>query len=56
MLFVHILLGGTFPKRHRANCGVFAIIRKVLILGHHNQSIINFGTMHIILRMTTMLS
>jgi hypothetical protein len=35
MLFVHILLGGAFPKRHRANCGVFAIIRKVPILGHH---------------------
>jgi hypothetical protein len=24
-----------FPKRHRANCGVIAIIRKVLILGRH---------------------
>jgi hypothetical protein len=33
MLFVHILLGGAFPKRHRANCGVFAIIRKVPIFG-----------------------
>jgi hypothetical protein len=37
MLFVHILLGGAFPKRHRANCGVIAIIRKVPILGHHNN-------------------
>jgi hypothetical protein len=36
MLFVHILLGGVFPKRHRANCGVFAIIRKVSILGRHS--------------------
>jgi hypothetical protein len=35
MLFVHILLGGAFPKRHRANYGVFAIIRKVPILGRH---------------------
>jgi hypothetical protein len=34
-LIVHILLGGAFPKRHRANCGVFAIIRKVPILGRH---------------------
>jgi hypothetical protein len=24
MLFVHILLGGAFPKRRRANCGVIA--------------------------------
>jgi hypothetical protein len=29
------LLGGAFPKRHRANCGVIAIIRKVPILGRH---------------------
>jgi hypothetical protein len=35
ILFVHILLGGAFPKRHRANCGVIAIIRKVPILGRH---------------------
>jgi hypothetical protein len=35
MLFVHILLGGAFPKRHRANCGVIAVIRKVPILGRH---------------------
>jgi hypothetical protein len=35
MLFVHILLGGAFPKRHRANCGVFAVIHKVPILGRH---------------------
>jgi hypothetical protein len=34
-LFVHILLGGAFPRRHRANCGVIAIIRKVPILGRH---------------------
>jgi hypothetical protein len=36
MLFMHILLGGAFPKRHRANCGVIAVIRKVPILGRHN--------------------
>jgi hypothetical protein len=24
-----------FPKRHHANCGVMAIIHKVLILGRH---------------------
>jgi hypothetical protein len=35
MLLVHISLGGAFPKRHRANCGVIAIIRKVPILGRH---------------------
>jgi hypothetical protein len=35
MLFVHILLGGAFPKRYRANCGVIAVIRKVPILGRH---------------------
>jgi hypothetical protein len=35
MLFVHISLGGAFPKRHRANCGVIAIICKVPILGRH---------------------
>jgi hypothetical protein len=35
MLFVHILLGGAFPKRHRANCGVITVIRKVPILGRH---------------------
>jgi hypothetical protein len=34
---VHILLGGAFPKRHRANCGVIAVIRKVPILGRHKQ-------------------
>jgi hypothetical protein len=38
MLFVHILLGGAFPKRHRANCGMFAVIRKVPILGRHSIS------------------
>jgi hypothetical protein len=32
---MHILLGGAFPKRHRANCGVIAVIRKVPILGRH---------------------
>jgi hypothetical protein len=37
MLFVHFLLGGAFSKRHRANYGVFAIIRKVLILGRHSE-------------------
>jgi hypothetical protein len=26
-----------FPKRHRANCGVIAVIRKVLIFGRHNE-------------------
>jgi hypothetical protein len=36
MLFVHEALGGVFPKRHRAICGMIAIIRKVPILGHHN--------------------
>jgi hypothetical protein len=35
MLFVHILLGGAFPKRLHANCGVIAVIRKVPILGRH---------------------
>jgi hypothetical protein len=35
MLFVHEALGGAFLKRHRANCGVIAIIRKVPILGRH---------------------
>jgi hypothetical protein len=35
MLFVHILLGGAFPKRYRANYGVIAVIRKVPILGRH---------------------
>jgi hypothetical protein len=39
MLFVHILLGGAFPKRHRANYGVFAIIRKVPILGRHRSEL-----------------
>jgi hypothetical protein len=34
---MHILLGGAFPKRHRANCGVIAIIRKVPILGCHSR-------------------
>jgi hypothetical protein len=33
---MHILLGGAFPKRHHANCGVIAVIRKVPILGRHN--------------------
>jgi hypothetical protein len=32
---MHIFLGGAFPKRHRANCGVIAVIRKVPILGRH---------------------
>jgi hypothetical protein len=32
---VHETLGGAFPKRHRADCGVIAPIRKVPILGHH---------------------
>jgi hypothetical protein len=35
MLFVHEALGGAFPKRHHANCGVIAMIRKVPILGRH---------------------
>jgi hypothetical protein len=26
-----------FPKRHRANCGAIAIIRKVPILGRHTR-------------------
>jgi hypothetical protein len=30
---MHIVLGGVFPKRHRVNCGVNAIIRKVPIFG-----------------------
>jgi hypothetical protein len=32
---MYILLGGAFPKRHRPNCGVIAIIHKVPILGRH---------------------
>jgi hypothetical protein len=32
---MHVLLGGAFPKRDRANCGVNAIIRKMPILGRH---------------------
>jgi hypothetical protein len=39
MLFVHISLGGAFPKRHRANCGVIAVIRKVPILGRHTLGV-----------------
>jgi hypothetical protein len=35
ILFMHILLGGAFPKRYRANYGVFAIICKVPIFGRH---------------------
>jgi hypothetical protein len=27
-----------FPKRHRANCGAIAIIRKVPVLGHYTKS------------------
>jgi hypothetical protein len=34
---MYILLGGAFSKRHRANCGVNAIIRKVPILGRHRS-------------------
>jgi hypothetical protein len=30
---MHILVGGAFRKRHRVNCGVNAIIRKVPIFG-----------------------
>jgi hypothetical protein len=41
MLFVHEALGGAFPKQHRANCGVIAIIRKVPILGRHNTYVIS---------------
>jgi hypothetical protein len=37
---MHILLCGAFPKRHRANCGVIAVIRKVPILGHHNNLVV----------------
>jgi hypothetical protein len=39
MLFVHEALGGAFPKRHRANCGVIAMIRKVPILGCHKLAL-----------------
>jgi hypothetical protein len=35
MLHMHESLGGAFPKRYRANCGVIAIIRKVPTLGRH---------------------
>jgi hypothetical protein len=28
-------LGGAFPKQHRADCGMIAMIRKVAILGRH---------------------
>jgi hypothetical protein len=36
-LIVHILFGAAFPKRYRANCGVFTIIRNVPILGRHTS-------------------
>jgi hypothetical protein len=32
---VHEAPGGAFPKRHRVDCGVFAIICKVSVLGRH---------------------
>jgi hypothetical protein len=32
---VHEALGGAFPKRHHVDCGVFAIICKVLVLGRY---------------------
>jgi hypothetical protein len=32
---VHEALGGAFPKRHHVDCGVFTIICKVPVLGHH---------------------
>jgi hypothetical protein len=35
MLFMHEALGDAFLKRHCANCGAIAIIRKVPILGCH---------------------
>jgi hypothetical protein len=35
MLHMHESLGGAFPNRHHANCGVIAIIRNVPILGRY---------------------
>jgi hypothetical protein len=35
MLWCAYFAWWAFPKRHRANCGVIAIIHKVPILGHH---------------------
>jgi hypothetical protein len=35
MLHMHESLGGAFPRRHRANCSVITIIRKVPILGRY---------------------
>jgi hypothetical protein len=32
---VHEALGGAFPKRHHIDCGMFAIIFKVPVLGRH---------------------
>jgi hypothetical protein len=32
---VHEALGGAFPKRHHADCGLIAIIRKVPVLGRY---------------------
>jgi hypothetical protein len=40
---MHILLGGAFPKRHRANCGVIAVIRKVPVLGRHTSLLFTIG-------------
>jgi hypothetical protein len=34
---MHITLGGAFPKRHRADGGVIATIRKVAIFGVSHQ-------------------
>jgi hypothetical protein len=34
---MHKVLGGAFPKRHHVDCGVIAIICKVLILGRHRD-------------------
>jgi hypothetical protein len=43
MLHMHESLGGAFPKRHRANCGMIAIIRKVPILGRHTSNLAMVG-------------